>query len=431
MSAVLKDIEAARPAPMDTSNSVAMICGSDLKPQPIDWLWRYWLATSKFHLLAGAPGQGKTTLGLTMIATVTIGGVWPDGTRCAKGNTVIFSSEDDAADTLLPRIVAAGGDPKRVFFVQGTRIDGELVPFDPARDLLQLTQAMERIGDVRLVLVDPVVSAVSGDSHKNTEVRRALQPLVDLAASCGCAIIGITHFAKGGQGQDPTQRVVGSVAFSAVARVVMVAAKVKGEDGQDARILARSKSNIGPDDGGFEYHLEQVDVMDGIEASRIAWGRSVEGTARELLTDPGDEQEEDTSDASSMLREELSAGSWTEADLASKPLKAAGFTKKQIWAASKKLDVVRKKGGMQGGWYWRLPGTDPGPIEDSKQRLEDSEDSEDSSSKKTESSGRMPEDSEGSVSGILEPSESSESSETPAATGHPVPGSTNADVEEI
>ncbi|VTY35603.1 AAA domain protein [Xylophilus ampelinus] len=412
MNAVLKNIEAARAAPMDPNNAVAIVCGSQLNPQPIDWLWRHWLANGKFHLLAGAPGQGKTTLGLTMVATVTIGGVWPDGARCAKGNAVIFSSEDDAADTLLPRIVAAGGDPARVFFVQGTRIDGELVPFDPARDLSQLTQAIEQIGDVRMVLVDPVVSAVNGDSHKNTEVRRSLQPLVDLAATCGCAIVGITHFAKGGQGQDPAQRVVGSVAFSAVARVVMVAAKVKGEDGQDARILARAKSNIGPDDGGFEYHLEQIEVMGGIEASRIAWGKAVEGTARDLLTDPSDDDGEDTSDASSMLREELSAATWTEADTASKPLKAAGFTKKQIWAASKKLGVVRKKGGMQGGWYWRLPGT-----EDSSVTLEGSEDSEGSSllnvepsESSAESLRSAHEDSEGSVSGILESSKPSESS---------------------
>ncbi|WP_304305883.1 AAA family ATPase [Pseudacidovorax intermedius] len=407
MNAVLQDIDAARPAPPDVNNAVSLICGSLLRPQPIEWLWRHWLAAGKFHLLAGIPGQGKTTLAMTMAAVVSIGGVWPDGSRCNKGSVVVFSGEDDAADTLLPRIVAAAGDPSRVFFVQGTRIDGELVPFDPARDLLQLTRAIEQIGDVRLVVVDPVVSAVNGDSHKNTEVRRALQPLVDLAASCGCAIVGITHFAKGGQGQDPAQRVVGSVAFSAVARVVIVAAKVRGEEGQDSRILARAKSNIGPDDGGFEYHLDQVQVMDGIEASRIGWGQAVQGTARDLLTSPDEDPDEDASDAVSMLRVELVNDSWTEAEKASSPLRAAGFTKKQIWAASKKLGVIRQKGGMHGGWYWRLPGGTAGPLEGSK----DSEGFEDSSSTKAEPSGSGQEDSQDSVSGILEPSESSESSE--------------------
>jgi putative DNA primase/helicase len=230
-----------------------------------------------------------------------------------------------------------------------------VVPFDPSRDLGQLLSAIERIGGVSLLVIDPVVSAVTGDSHKNTEVRRALQPLVDLASSCDCAILGITHFAKGGQGTDPAQRVVGSVAFTAVARVVMVAAKVKGDDDErDTRILARTKSNIGPDDGGFQYFLEQADPILGIQASRITWGKSVEGSARELLTDPDDAPSEDTSDTCEMLRAELSAVTWTNAETATLPLKAAGFTKKQIWQASKKVGVERRKDGMKGGWLWRL-----------------------------------------------------------------------------
>ncbi len=281
-----QDLVAALDADIAASDRVLLVSGASLNPQPVAWLWRHWLALGKLHILAGAPGQGKTTLAIAMAATVTIGGRWPDGTRCTSGNVLIWSGEDDPEDTLLPRLLAAGADRDRCHFIKGSLRDGAVVPFDPSRDLQQLHQAIEAIGGIRLLIVDPVVSAVTGDSHKNTEVRRAMQPLVDLASACQCVVLGITHFAKGGQGTDPAQRVVGSVAFTAVARVVMVAAKVKGEEGQDTRILARSKSNIGPDDGGFEYHLEQCEPLPDIQASRIAWGKSVEGTARELLTDP-------------------------------------------------------------------------------------------------------------------------------------------------
>ncbi len=274
--------------PWQQPDGIVLACGSDLTPEPVRWLWQYWLALGKVHILAGAPGQGKTTIAIALAATTTINGRWPDGTRCDGGNVLVWSGEDDPADTLLPRILAAGGDRSKVFFIKASRVNGEELPFDPARDMGQLLAAIEAIGNVKLLIVDPIVSAVTGDSHKNTEVRRALQPLVDLAAACQCALLGITHFSKGGQGSDPSQRVIGSVAFTAVARIVMVAAKVKSEDGEDTRILARSKSNIGPDDGGFQYHLEQVEVdaFPGIEAARIAWGKAVEGNARELLTDP-------------------------------------------------------------------------------------------------------------------------------------------------
>lgn len=94
---------------------VVLTCGADLTPEPVQWLWPDWLALGKFHLLAGAPGQGKTTIAMDLAATVTLGGRWPDGTRCAAGNVLVWSGEDDYTDTLLPRLIAAGVDRKRVF----------------------------------------------------------------------------------------------------------------------------------------------------------------------------------------------------------------------------------------------------------------------------------------------------------------------------
>ncbi|MDR6536968.1 putative DNA primase/helicase [Variovorax soli] len=379
--AVRAALDGAIPMPAD---GVILVNGNDLTPEPVRWLWPDWLALGKLHILAGAPGQGKTTIALAVAATVTIGGRWPDRSRCESGNILIWSGEDDPADTLLPRLLAAGADRKRCYFVSGTRIGGEVQPFDPARDMAALEQQAIAIGGVRLLVVDPVVSAVAGDSHKNTEVRRALQPLVDLAARLNTAVLGISHFSKGGAGTDPASRVVGSIAFTAVARVVLVAAKVKGDDGEDRRILARGKSNIGPDDGGFEYHIDQTEPLPGIQASCIAWGQSVTGTARELLAEQ-DEQGQDGNDASDLLRAELTADCWTNADAACQPLKDAGFTKKQIWNASKKLRIERKKGGMKDGWYWRLPGRmDPSAPEDSP---EGSEGSTFENGESTESSG--------------------------------------------
>lgn len=371
--AKLAQIEAGIKRPTAINDGVVLVCGNTMVPKPIAWLWPAWLALGKFHLLAGAPGQGKTTINLSFIAILTSGGRWPDGSRCSPGNALIWSGEDDPQDTLLPRLLAAGADPSRVFFVTGARVNGEVQPFDPSRDMVALQGEAERIGGVRLIMIDPVANAVTGDSHKNTETRRSLQPLVDLAANMNAALVGITHFSKAGQGSDPASRVLGSVAFVALARIVLVAAKVRSEDGDDRRILARAKSNLGEDSGGFEYCLEQVEPLPGIHASRVSWGAAVQGTARELLSDPDEQPEDDAaSDVTVMLRAELTAATWTNADVACQPLKDAGFSKKQIWAASKKLNVVRKKGGMKEGWYWRLPVEGSQPLEDSAEGSEDS-----------------------------------------------------------
>jgi len=359
MEQVLAGAERIRKTPKKTpvQDGVVLVCGDSLTPQPIAWLWPYWLALGKLVILAGAPGTGKTTIALSFAATVTTGTTWPDGSRCEPGNVLIWSGEDDPADTLLPRLLAAGADRSRVFFVSGTQIDGQVQPFDPTRDMPALLAGAERIGTVRLIVVDPVVSAIAGDSHKNAEVRRDLQPLVDLAASMNAALVGITHFSKGGQGIDPAQRVLGSVAFTAVARVVLVAAKVRSEDGEDRRILARAKSNIGPDDGGMTYALEQCEPLPGINASRVSWGAAVQGSARELLTDPSEqdgEGESSRSEAADFLREVLADGPVPSKEV-QRQAREAGVPWITVRRAADDLTVLKKKGGMTDGWYWSLP----------------------------------------------------------------------------
>jgi len=200
---------------------------------------------------------------------------------------VIWSGEDDPADTLVPRLTLSGADLSKVYFIAEVRKGNEKRSFDPACDMGVLRRKLAEIGDVRLLIVDPIVSAIAGDSHKNAEVRRGLQPLADLAASMRCALLGITHFSKGTGGRDPVERLTGSLAFGVVARVVLVAARYQeeGEDGRTVRLLLRAKSNIGPDDGGFEYDLyqDEVEAHPGIFASSVKWGNAVESVARELL----------------------------------------------------------------------------------------------------------------------------------------------------
>jgi len=347
------NIGAARPR-----SEVMLINGAELKPEPVHWLWNEWLALGKLHILAGAPGQGKTTIALSCAATVTQGGRWPDGSQCDAGNVLIWSGEDDPADTLLPRLLAAGAEKGRCYFVGGTRIDDAVEPFDPSRDLAALEAQAERIGGIKLLIVDPVVSAVTGDSHKNTEVRRALQPLVDLASRLNIAVLGISHFSKGGAGGDPAARVVGSIAFTAVARVVLVAAKVKGEnDVPDRRILARGKSNIGPDEGGFEYSIEQGEPIPGICASYIVWGNSVSGTARDLFAEheATNESKENVSalrGAEDFLIEILNEGPSPTKYLEERA-KEAGVSWRTVRRASETLGVRKTK--VEDAWYWRKP----------------------------------------------------------------------------
>lgn len=334
---------------------VVLLNGANIKPEPIRWIWKDWLAQGKLHILAGAPGQGKTTIALSFAATVTSGGLWPDKSQASAGNVLIWSGEDDPKDTLLPRLLAAGADPSKIYFVEGCSRLGKLDAFDPSVDMRALEAEAFKVGDVKLLIVDPIVSAVSGDSHKNTEVRRALQPLVELGHNLDAAVIGISHFSKGGQGSDPAQRVVGSIAFTAVARVVLVAAKVRSQDGEERKVLARGKSNIGPDDGGFEFELSQSEPITGIKASFVKWKSSLTGSARNLL----EESSKDClgslgTEAQDFLVLTLSSGSMPVSEIEEKA-HGAGITFSAVKRASAQLGILKQKNGFQGSWLWSLP----------------------------------------------------------------------------
>ncbi len=336
--------------------TVELVNGANIKPVAIRWLWLHWLAAGKLHILAGAPGCGKTTIALALIATVTTGGRWPDKSRATVGNVLIWSGEDDPADTLVPRLLAMGADVSRVFFVTGVRDCGEARPFDPATDMPDLRAAADKVGGIRLLVVDPVVSAIAGDSHKNAEVRRGLQPLVDLGAALDCAVVGITHLSKGTAGRDPTERVTGSIAFGAVARMVLLAAKTKSDDGEERRIMVRAKTNIAPDDGGFEYRIEQRDAQPGIEASALTWGKAIDGTARELLAeadaDPADDESSALDEAMAFLKSELEHGPKAAKEIF-KEAKDAGHSQRTVKRAKKELHVASSKDDKQ--WTWSLP----------------------------------------------------------------------------
>ena len=325
--------------------NVELVSAEAIEPAPIDRLWDGWLAKGKLQVLAGQPGTGKTTLALALTAITSIGGVWPDGSQATEGNVVIWSGEDDPADTLVPRLIAAGADRSRVHFVTGVSEDGGKRSFDPAKDMGPLSQAMERIGDVKLVVIDPIAMVAVKDSHRNAETRRDLQPVADLCQATGAAGLGIHHLAKGTVGREPHERLIGSIAFAAVARVVMIATKTPPREGErnERRVLIRAKSNIGPDDGGYVYDLEQVELSEySLFASRVLWGEAVEGTAREVLAEAElDEERSPRDDAKGFLRSFLSEG----------PAAA-----KEVQAAA----AVREF--RSGRWTARKPNCTSGPL---------------------------------------------------------------------
>ena len=335
---------------------------ADVSPKPIRWLWPGRVALGKLTLLAGDPGLGKSVVTLDIAARVTRAAVWPDDPDSAApmGAVVLLSAEDDIADTIRPRLDAAGADVSRIAAltaVRGRDEDGDYTrPVDLSRDLHHVEAAIDRAADCRLVVIDPVTAYLGRtDSHKNAEIRGLLTPLGELAGRRGVAVLAVTHLRK--SGGPAVYRSMGSLGFAAAARAVWAVAKDKEDPAR--RLLLPVKNNLGRDVLGLAYKVEPHAEND---APAIAWEPDpVDISADDALATDRTEDERD--DAEEWLREALADGEMPAADVLNQG-RSNAYSEKAIRKAFKAIGAERRREGFgRGGtWYWSLPAAPDDPA---------------------------------------------------------------------
>jgi putative DNA primase/helicase len=345
--------------------ALIMQCAADVAPQPVEWLWPGRIALGKLTLIAGEAGLGKSQLSIAMVACVTTGGEWPcrEG-RAPQGSVVILSAEDGAADTVVPRLMAAGADRERVELVSAVRDEKSRRSFNVSADLALLDQRISEIGDVKLVIIDPISSYLGPnvDSHVNAAVRGVLEPVSEMAARLRVAIVAITHPPKG-TGTTAINRFIGSIAFVAAARAAFMVTRDADDDIR--RLFLPVKNNLAAVGNGLAFRLEQRIVGDpgeGIVASSVAWeSEAVTMTADQALqaTDAqGTGKGSAGAEAEELLRNALATGPVAMKDIQAEA-KEAGLSWAAVRRAKERLGIVaeRESHGRDGSgrWTWARP----------------------------------------------------------------------------
>lgn len=337
---------------------------SDVEAKSIHWLWPGRIARGKLSIIAGDPGLGKSQLTAYMAAVVSMGGVWPvTQERCEAGNVIMLSAEDDVADTIRPRLEAVGADLRRVMAVDAIKVEaGAERAFNLQKDLDKLGMLIEHIGGVSLVVIDPITAYLGdADSHKNAEIRALLAPLAAFATKYDTAVVCVTHLNKGGSSQA-LLRVTGSLAFVAAARVAFIVAK--DQEMPERRLFVPVKNNIGNDQTGFAFSIQEYRLATGIETCRIVWeSTEVSIPADQALEgQPDNEQRGALEEAIEFLQEELK-DEGKPAGQVKKSAADAGHSEKTLRRAR---EVLRIKPQKQGGgpWVWFLPPKVPNGAED-------------------------------------------------------------------
>jgi putative DNA primase/helicase len=343
------------------ADGIVYRAANTIKPVNVSWVWPGRIPRGKLSLLGGDPDEGKTLLALNMAATVSKGGEWPDSTPAERGNVIILSAEDDAADTIVPRLMAAGADLSRCHIIEAVREtvaqQGQVQRlFSLSQDLKKLEQLIAEIGGASLMVVDVIDSYIgSTDSHKNAAVRGVLAPLKDLAAQHGLGILGLTHFSKQGQAKA-VLRFTGSVAFVGQARAAWIATPERDAAGEPTgrKLFLKAKNNLAPDIGGLAYRIEAATAGD-INTARIVWDGPVDVTADEALAPHEDGGR--LGDAIRFVRDYLSTD-WKSSDDLTKAAGRAGIAERTLVRARKKLKVQAVK-SKTGEWLCALPGVAP------------------------------------------------------------------------
>jgi AAA domain/Winged helix-turn-helix DNA-binding len=232
---------------------------SDIKSERLYWLWEKRIPRGKLTTLDGDPGLGKSLLTLDLAARVTTGSPMPDGTRGARGSVILIAPEDAVADTIKPRLEAAGGDPSRIRLLNFVRKTdsrtGETYPypFSLSAHLRTLIQIANQTLPI-LVIIDPLVAvlglriSVSNDQ----QVRETLSYLALLAHRNNCAVLIVRHLNKGSS-ENPLYRGGGSIGIIASARAGLLVVQHPFDEHQ--RLLVSIKNNLGEKASNLAYQV--------------------------------------------------------------------------------------------------------------------------------------------------------------------------------
>lgn len=352
----------ATPATAGTMHIVAL---KDVALRSVRWLWRHYLPLGKLVVIDGYPGQGKSTFVLDVAARLSRGAPMPDGSAGAPASdTIILTYEDDAADTLRPRLEAAGGDAARVHHVAGVSYNGDdlLLPPSLPKDLALLELALSERPAVRFVVVDPLMAALGADvdSHRDQDVRRVLARLARLAEQAGVCIAIIRHVRKSHGGNAITAG-GGSIGIIGQARVGLLVDR-HPED-PDAAVLAVVKSNIGPLAPSLTFRKVSAEIPgkngEPISTSRLEWTGAANLTADELLSAHDDGEAGEAHDVDEWLAGLLSAGRIDRKTVIASG-RDNGFPERTVGRAAKRLGVVKERLGFgpacHSEWYIPTPG---------------------------------------------------------------------------
>jgi putative DNA primase/helicase len=343
----------------EPTRRVRLTCAVDLEPRAVDWLWSGRVPLGMITMFAGDPKLGKSYVTMAMASALSRGLPLPLSDQPNQpGSTILMCAEDDPTRTIVPRLVAGGADLAKVHILESIILanGSEALPSLRA-DIDAITAAATRLGDCRLIVIDPVSAYLKGvDDNRNAVLRGVLTPLSRLAERLSAAVVLVSHLTKA-TSANGKHRVLGSIAYVGACRAnhLFVA---DPDDPTGRRVLVLDNGgNLAPPAPALAYTIE-----DRGSGPRIEWSHEPVPTAvaNKLRPEPTPIRLEEHGDerfkCDDWLRTFLAQGHRSSSEIF-KAASAAGFSKDQVRRAKCRIGAVARKAGFDrdAQWRWQFP----------------------------------------------------------------------------
>ena len=317
------------------SVDLKIISMDTIQSEEIKWLWYPYIPYGKLTIVQGDPGEGKTTFALNLAAKLPLGKNFENDNESENREpiSVIYqTAEDGLADTVKPRLEAAGADCSKILVIDESEKSLSMKE-DRIEQTLEQTHA-------KLLILDPIQAYLGDnvDMNRANETRNVTKKIAALAERTGCAIILIGHMNKGG-GQKAAYRGIGSIDFFAIARSVLLVARVPGQP--EIRAVAQIKNNLAQEGNTVAFQM-----ADG----KFEWLGEYEISIDELLG--GYSSESKSQQAVELIKSILSSQNNVPANEIILKGKQLGISKRTLDNAKHELRVKSVKVGTS--WFWSL-----------------------------------------------------------------------------
>ena len=322
-----------------TRTELQMIKMSEIQSQEVAWLWFPFIPYGKLTIVQGDPGDGKTTLVLNIAAKLSKGEGLDSKMKLTEPLNVIYqSAEDGLADTVKPRLEAAGANCENISVID-----------ESIKSLSMIDERLEEAvirTKAKLLILDPIQAYLGGgmDMNRANEARDMTKRLSLLAEKYKCAILLIGHMNKAG-GNKAAYRGMGSIDFFAVARSVLLVGRIEGEP--DLRAVVQIKNNLAAFGHSKAFRLTET----GFE-----WIGDYEITADEVLGGIAPKVNK-LEQAKKMLRELAETSTSVQSSEIFDMAEDLNISKRTLENAKKELEIKARRIGNS--WYWDLDKVKP------------------------------------------------------------------------